>query len=201
MLQLLPRVVHHDDRRTVAGTQALDLDQREGSAGVGLARFDVKGVTNFFGDTLGTVHRAGQRPAHAQHERADRLLVEHRVIAHDVFHIRGSNPQCFRNRPHRVAGDVALLTLHQVQRGQYGRPALLGRIACQDLVELGTMLGREYEHGAVVAELPDRLVERGVIRHLGMKTHRSTSPMTTSIDPMTAITSAMSPPTIMCSRA
>jgi hypothetical protein len=34
-----------------------------------------------------------------------------------------------------------------------------------------------------------------------MKAHRSTSPITTSIDPMTAITSAISPPTIILSSA
>ena len=35
-----------------------------------------------------------------------------------------------------------------------------------------------------------------VVHHQRMETHRSTSPMTTSVEPMTAMTSAIMPPTI-----
>jgi hypothetical protein len=42
-----------------------------------------------------------------------------------------------------------------------------------------------------------RLLEvLGVVHHQRMKAHRSTSPMTTSVEPMTAMTSAIMPPMI-----
>src|SRR5262245_43594380 len=39
-LALVPRVVHHDHWRTIAGTQTLDFDQRERAGRIGLAGLD-----------------------------------------------------------------------------------------------------------------------------------------------------------------
>ena len=47
--------------------------------------------------------------------------------------------------PHRVAGDVALLLLHQIQRVQDRGLAPIRRIARDDLVELRVVLGRVGE--------------------------------------------------------
>src|SRR6185436_15736099 len=81
------------------------------------------------------------------------------------------------------------------------RPPAVGRIPRDDLVEARPVVGRVDERRPLVFELARRLMEGGAVRHRRMKRHRSTSPMTTSIDPITAMTSAISPPTIMRSSA
>src|SRR5206468_11760928 len=78
---------------------------------------------------------------------------------------------------------------------------LVGGIPRDNRVETRAILGRIDELRPFVLELTRRFVEGGVVRHLRMKAHRSTSPITTSIDPITAMTSAMSPPTIIRSSA
>src|SRR4029077_10121280 len=88
-----------------------------------------------------------------------------------------------------------------IQRRQDGRSPLLGRIASDDRVEPPAILRRIGERRALVLELAGRFVEGGVVGHLWVKAHRSTSPITTSIDPITAMTSAIRPPTIICSSA
>src|SRR5205807_10566212 len=100
-----------------------------------------------------------------------------------------------------VRRNVALLALRQVERGQHRRSPAFGRITRDDLLEARAVLRRVDERRPFVFELARRLVEGGVVRHLRMKAHRSTSPITTSIDPMTATTSAMRPPTIIRSSA
>src|SRR4029079_12022403 len=97
--------------------------------------------------------------------------------------------------------DVALLMLREIERRQDRRSPLLGRIARDDRVEPRAILRRIGERRPLVLELAGRPVEGGVVGHLWMKAHRSTSPITTSIDPITAMTSAISPPTIIRSSA
>ena len=99
------------------------------------------------------------------------------------------------------AGDVALLVLRQIERRQDRRLALIGRIARDDLVEPRAVLRRVANGAPVVRRAcAPTCGTVGVVRHLRMKAHRSTSPITTSIEPMTAMTSAISPPTIICSQ-
>src|SRR5262249_40347932 len=94
-----------------------------------------------------------------------------------------------------------LLALREIERRQHCRPPLLRRIPLDDLLEARAVFRRVDERRPFVLERTRRLVEGGVVRHLRMKAHRSTSPITTSIDPITAITSAISPPTIIGSSA
>ena len=96
-------------------------------------------AAQLLGDPLGAVQRARQRPADAQHEPADRLGVEHRVVRHDVLDVGGGDPEQSGDVAHRVGGDVALLVLHQVERRQHRRPLAVGRIARDDLVEAGAV--------------------------------------------------------------
>src|SRR5439155_17497927 len=103
--------------------------------------------------------------------------------------------------PDGVCGDVSLLILGEIQRREHGRAAPIGRIALDQLVEPRAVLRGVDKRRPLVFELPFRPVEGGVVRHLRMEAHRSTSPMTTSIEPMTAITSAMRPPPTMEARA
>src|SRR5207249_8498711 len=115
--------------------------------------------------------------------------------------IRGRDLEQLRDVPHRVRRDVSLLPLYEIERRKHGRTLPIGRISRDDLVEARAVLGRVHERRSFLLELARGAMEGRVVCHLGMKRHRSTSPMTTSIDPMTAITSAMSPPTIMRSSA
>src|SRR5213078_4849062 len=91
--------------------------------------------------------------------------------------------------------------LREIQRRQHGRAPPIGRIPPDDLVEAGAVRRGVDERRPLVFERPRGFLEGGVVRHLRMKAHRSTSPITTSIDPITAMTSAISPPTIIFSSA
>ena len=97
--------------------------------------------------------------------------------------------------------DVPLLLLHDVERRDDGRPAVLRRVVRGHLLEAFAVGGREGERLALVPQLALRHVQPRLVVHLRVEAHRSTSPITTSIDPMTAITSAIIPPTIICGSA
>src|SRR5262249_23662596 len=102
---------------------------------------------------------------------------------------------------HRMGSYVALLVLHEIQRGQHRRAAAVGRIALHDRFEPGEALRCVRERLARFHQRARRLLERRAVDHLWMKAHRPTSPITTSIDPMPAMPSATKPPTIKRSSA
>src|SRR5262245_38345817 len=54
LLALVPVIVHADDRRAIAGTEALDFDERELAVLVGVARGDAQGVRQLGRHALGT---------------------------------------------------------------------------------------------------------------------------------------------------
>src|SRR5262245_3887031 len=198
---LVPRIVDHHHRRAIARAQALHLDQREHPVLVGLAGLEAERLAQRFGHPRGAVQRARQRAAHLQDERADGPPIEHRVERHDVFDVGAGDAKQIRDIANRVRRDVALLLLHEIERRENRGSPTIRWIAGDDLVEAPAMLLRVDERRPFVLELARRPVKGGVVRHPGMKAHRSTSPMTTSIDPITAITSAISPPTISLSSA
>src|SRR5262245_47610044 len=72
-------VVHHHDRRAVAGAEALELQEREHARRVGLADLQAEFFAERLGDALRAGQRARQRPAHLQHVLADRRAEEHHV--------------------------------------------------------------------------------------------------------------------------
>src|SRR5262245_58272881 len=74
---LMPVVVDHDDRRAVAGAEALHFHQREHPVGGGLTRVDSELRAQFLGYSLRAEERARERTAHVQYVLADRLRVEH----------------------------------------------------------------------------------------------------------------------------
>src|SRR5882762_768214 len=191
---LVPVVVDHHDRRAIACAEALDLHQRERPRRVGLARLDSQLRAQLLGDALGAQQRARQRAAHVEHVLPDRPRVEHRVVRDDVLDLRGRAADLLGHKTHTRGGDVALLVLDEIERVQDGRLAPLRRIPLDDLVELLLVLGCVRERLARLRQLPFRTVElcRRVL-HRGMKAHRSQSPMTTSVDPMTATRSAIMP--------
>ena len=191
----VPVVVHHHHRRAVARPQTLDLDDGEFAVGGGLTQLHAEGVAQGLGHALGTQQRTRERAADVQHALADRLGVEHRVVGHDVLDVRGAAADLLGHVPHRGAGEVALLPLRQVERVENRRLALILRVTGDVLVELLLVLGRVGERRAVVGQRALGPVEPGRrVLHLGMKAHRSQSPMTTSVEPMTATTSAIRPP-------
>src|SRR5262245_56044445 len=200
-LALVPRIVDHHHRRAIARAKALDLDQREHPVLVGLTGLEAERLAERFGHPRGAVQCARQRAAHLQDEPADGPPIEHRVERHDVFHVGAGDAEQIRDIANRVGRDVALLLLREIERREDRGSPTIRWIAGDDLVEAPAMLLCVDERRPFVLELARRPVKGRVVRHSGMKTHRSTSPITTSIDPITAITSAISPPTISLSSA
>src|SRR5262245_60993972 len=198
---LLPRVVDHDDRRAIAGAQAFDFEKRERAGLVGLAGVDAERVPKLLCNPFRSVQCTRQRPAHAQHELAHWLREKHRVVRDDVLDVRWRYAEQLADVAHRIRRDVALLILDEVQSRQDRRPALIRRVPLHDLFEAGETVRRVRERRTLLHQRARRFVERRAVRHLRMKAHRSTSPITTSIDPITAITSAIRPPTIKRSSA
>src|SRR5262249_26370508 len=139
-------------------------------------------------------------PADLQYEPADRLRVEHRVEGHDVFNVGRRDLEQAGDISHGTRGDVPQLVLNEVQGWQNSGPFTIGRVSPDGFIEAGTPICRIGERLAFVPQVARRLVERRVVDGW-MKRHRSTSPITTSIDPITATTSAMRPPTIIRSSA
>src|SRR4029079_15084297 len=92
---------------------------------------------------------------------------------------------------------VAGLLLHQIERRQHRRALPIGRILRDDVVELRPPLRRERERRSLVERPPLGLLELlRLLEHPRVESHRPTSPMTTSVEPMTAMTSAIMPPMI-----
>ena len=169
--------------------------QRERARRVGLARLDVQRARKFLGDTLGPFQRARQRPADLNYVLADRLLVEHRVVRGDVLHFRRRASDDLGDVTHGVRREIADPVLHHEQRVEHGRLALLGRIVSRQLLEPLALVGREGKRLAFRRQLALGVLKALLVRHLRMEAHRSTSPMTMSVDPMIATTSAMRAPT------
>src|SRR5205823_13687371 len=120
---------------------------------------------------------------------------------HDVLDVGRGYAQELGDVSDGIGSDVALLRLRKIQRGQDSRPTAIGRVARDDLVEARAVLRRIDKRRPFVFERAGRFVEGGAVGHLRVKSHRSTSPITTSMDPITAITSAIRPPTIIRSSA
>ena len=199
---LVPVVVaHHHHRRLVARAEALHRHDREQARGIGLAALDAERVLQLLDHALGAGQRARQRGAHLQHELPHRRAVEHHVVGDDVLDLRRRAADHLGDVPRGVGGDVALLLLCQVERMQHRGLALLGRVMRRELLELRAVLRRELELRTFRQGDPLRAVPLvRAVGHGGMKAHRSTSPMTTSSEPMTAMTSAIIPPTMnLCS--
>src|SRR5206468_5805266 len=198
---LVPGIVDHHHRRPIAGAETLDFDERERAGLVGLPGVQADLLRDRFGDALGAVQRARQGAADLHHILADRASVEHRVEGHDVLDVGAGDAEQLGAVADRIGRDIALLLLRQIERRQDRRAAAIGGIALDDLVEPRPVLRRVDKRGPFLFELALGSMEAGVVGHLRMKAHRSTSPMTTSIDPITAMTSAINPPTIMRSSA
>jgi hypothetical protein len=149
------------------------------------------------GDPLRPGQRAGQRPADLEHVLADLFPEEHHVIGRDVLDFGGSEIENLGDVAHAAGGEMALLLLYQVQSGEHGRPLPIRRVLRQQLVQRGAPRRRERERRSFFDQPALALLEAlAIVNHQRMKTHRSTSPMTTSVDPITAMTSAIMPPTI-----
>ena len=156
-----------------------------------------------FGDPLRAAQRARQRAAHLHDELPDRPRVEHRVERHDVFDVRRRAADDACDVLDGAERDVAELPLHEIQRRQNRRPASyrVFRIPLRDRLEALAILRRIRKRLPIVdRHLPLRSMQLAIV-DLRVKCHRSTSPMTTSIEPMTAMTSAMRPPRIICGSA
>ena len=196
---LVPAVVHHHERRPIAGAETFDLHQRKHTGRIGAVWFRSDGRHQLFGDPFRAAQRARQRAAHLHDERADRPRVKHRVERHDVFDVGWRTADDTRDVRDGAERHVAELPLHEIERRQNRRPAPYGifRVPLCDRLEAFTVLRRIRKRLPIVdRHLPLRSMELAII-DFGVKCHLSTSPMTTSIEPITAMTSAMRPPRII----
>ena len=197
----VPAIVHHHQRRPIARAQTFHFNQGESAGRIGSIRLDAQRRHQLFGHPFGAAQRARQRAAHLDDELPHRLRVEHRVERDDVLDIGRGAPNHRRDMLHRAQRDVSELPLHEKQRGQNRRLPPFGRIPLRDLLEPSTILRLVDKHPPIVVRhLPCRSMRFAIVE-LRMKGHLSTSPITTSIDPITAMTSAISPPMIICGSA
>jgi hypothetical protein len=157
----------------------------------------VKSPLELFDHTLSAGQRTGKRRADLQHELPHWPAVEHHVVRDDILDICGRAADDRGHVSRRIGGDVPLLLLCEIQRVENGGLPMLGCKLLRKLLELRSPLGRELELGTFGQRLPLRSMPLlRAVRHWGMKAHRSTSPITTSSEPMTAMTSAIIPPTM-----
>src|SRR6185295_16012874 len=74
-LTFMPVIVDAHYGRAIAGTEALDFEERELPCLVGLAGRDAERLRQFLGHALGAHQRARQRAADLHHVLADRTRV------------------------------------------------------------------------------------------------------------------------------
>ena len=120
---------------------------------------------------LGADERARERAADLNDVPAGRPRVEHRVERDDVLDVGGRAADDLGHVAHRVARQMALLRLRQVQRRQNRRLALLGRIPRADLVQPRAVLRRVHERRPVLRQRARGLMMPAAVVHRWMKTH------------------------------
>ena len=156
-------VVDGDDRPPTATAGALDRSQRHLAVLGRLAGADAELRLEGLEHLLRSDERAGDVRADLDEVATDRLQVVHVVEGGDRHAVRGRLVERVRNLAERLRREPAVALLREPQRRQ----------------------GRRAGDGIARPDLLDLVVQR---RLLGA--HRSTSPMTASREPTTAIRSA-----------
>lgn len=188
--------VDHHDRRVVAGRVALDVLQGDLAVVGGLAVADAQVFLEGLEDRVAAHHRAQRVGAHAHLVVAGGPAPVHGVEGGDGGDLGRGQAQHVRAEPHPGARDMALLGLHEVEQRQQGGPGVgvardhFARVRLQpgpDLVRVGGC----GQFGHAQADAP--LGRRGG--------HRSTPPITGSMDATATMTSATWPPSHIAAMA
>ncbi len=149
-LALVPVVVDADDRRAIARAEAFDLEQRE------LARRRRSRPAGC--RARPTVPRSPARRRCSAHDSVRHTCRTYLpvgrvknidVVGDDVLDLGRRAPDDLGDVTHRVQREVALLPLGDVERGEDGRLAPLGRIARADLLEPRAVLRGVGERAAL----------------------------------------------------
>ncbi len=188
--------VDHHDRSEVAGRVALDVLQGDLAVLGGLAVADAQVLLEGLEDGVAAHDRAERVGAHAHLVVAARPAPVHGVEGRDRGHLGRGEAQDVRAELHPGARDVSLLRLHEVQQGQEGGPGV--RVAGDDLARVGLQPGPDVV----------RVGGRGQFRHAQADAplrrrggHRSTPPITGSMDATATMTSATWPPSHIAAMA
>ena len=188
--------VDHHDRREVAGRVALDVLQGDLAVVGGLAVADAQVLLELLEDRVAAHHRAQGVGADAHLVVTARPAPVHGVEGGDRGDLGRGQVQHVRAEPHPGARDMALLRLHEMQQRQERGPGV--RVAGDDLARV------RLEPGSNVV----RVGGRGQFGHaqadapLGRSGgHRSTPPITGSMDATATMTSATWPPSHIAAMA
>lgn len=184
--------VDHHHGRVVAGRVALDVLQRDlavlGRPAVG----DAQVVLELVEDGVAAQHRAQGVGAHPHLVVAPGRAPVHGVEGRDRRDLRRGEPEPLGAEADAGAGDVPVLGLHEVQQRQQ-RAAAVG-VAGDHLVGVRVQPGADI--GGIVGG-----GERGHPHLHGCVTHRSTPPITGSMDATATMTSATMPPSHIAAMA
>lgn len=188
--------VDHHDRRVVAGRVALDVLQGDRAVAGGLAVADAQVLLEGLEDGVAAHDRAQGVGADAHLVVAGGAAPVHRVEGGDRGDLGGGQLQHVRAELHAGPGDVAVLGLHEVQQRQQGGAGV--GVARDDLARVRLQPGPDVV----------RVGGRGQFRHaqadapLGRRGgHRSTPPITGSMDATATMTSATWPPSHIAAMA
>lgn len=186
--------VHHHDGREVAGRVALDVFEGDLAVLGRLVVADAEVVLEPVEDRVAAHHRAERVGADADLVVAARPAAVHRVEGGDRGDLGGGEAEQLGAERHARTGDVPLLRLHEVQQRQQ-RGAAAG-VAGDHLLRI------RFEPGAHLG----RVGGGGELRHpqtdfAACFGHRSTPPITGSMDATATMTSATWPPSHIAAMA
>lgn len=188
--------VDHHDRGEVAGRVALDVFEGDGAVLGGLAVADTEVLLELLEDGVAAHHRAQRVGADPDLVVTARLAAVHGVEGRDRGDLGGGQVEHLGAEADAGAGDVPLLGLDEVQQRQQRR-ARTG-------VAGDHLLGVRFQPGPYV----HRIVGGGERGHPQLHVmvcrsgvHRSTPPITGSMDATATMTSATWPPSHIAAMA
>ncbi|CAM5510150.1 hypothetical protein SVIOM74S_08186 [Streptomyces violarus] len=188
--------VDHHDRREVAGRVALDVLQGDLAVAGGLAVADAQVLLELLEDRVPAHDGAQGVGAHPHLVVTARPAAVHGVEGGDRGDLRRGQAEHVRAEPHPGARDVAFLGLHEVQQRQEGGPGV--RVAGDDLARVGLQAGPDLVRVGGCGQFGHAQADAPLGRRGG---HRSTPPITGSMDATATMTSATWPPSHIAAMA
>lgn len=188
--------VDHHDGREVAGGVALDVLQGDLAVARGLAVADAQVLLELLEDRVAAHDRAQRVGADADLVVTARLAPVHGVEGRDRGDLGRGQFQYVRAELHAGARDVSLLRLHEVQQRQEGGTGV--RVAGDDLARVGLQPGPDVVRVAGRGQCGHAQADAPLGRRGG---HRSTPPITGSMDATATMTSATWPPSHIAAMA